>query len=189
MSDDRYSDQDDDELVVEEVVIEEIEVEPEPLLPEGEGYWSRRRKVPTSPVARKSSPKMTRLGRTSPGGRRRNPPRMASPTSPAAGARTSGTRRHLTLPRPARGRVARRRPARRGEPTTDLTRPRSDPGPSAGLQVLRGQPRRCSSSSSRVWGQSSLSRRERTVGQQPAVRLTGGAIVGLVVGVGDPLHR
>ena len=31
MSDDRYSDQDDDELVVEEVVIEEIEVEPEPL--------------------------------------------------------------------------------------------------------------------------------------------------------------
>jgi hypothetical protein len=37
MSDHRYPDQDDDELVVEEVVIEVTEVEPEPLLPEGEG--------------------------------------------------------------------------------------------------------------------------------------------------------
>ena len=43
MSDDRYPDQDDDEIVVEEIVIEEIEVEPEPLLPEGEELTGRGR--------------------------------------------------------------------------------------------------------------------------------------------------
>ena len=183
MTDDRYPDQDDDELVVEEIVIEDIDVQPEPpageplLQTEGQELLVEEEGSPTTPVGRNCSPRGRRFVPTSPVARRKKPRGPTRPTTPAASGRMSGTPTHpispaaseranCSTPNCSKRTSPQRRPETRRSTSALLLEFVEGPGPIVFEQT--GQ---------------------RTVGQQPAVRLAGGAVVGLVVGVGDPLHR